>query len=256
MAGVQLEFAGITSIEGIEGGMAYIDALTGDFPPLAEMQESLGAYADGINAIRGDMELTDEQRQDQAADLFERHEARYRELSEALAAQVEERLASTGRALFGQPGAGSLAADDAAREAQRAGFRDALLSLSGADEARLSEAVEVAGLTGDAVLLRAARVAAERQGLSGLVERSVFEGGSDYEQSAYAERLALPSGENLGIVSGAFAPDRPSYSEITPTVRIRVGANGRPDPHSDRPWVPFPGTVGRPSAPSACRGDA
>jgi hypothetical protein len=225
MAAVELGFAGIDSIPGVESGTAYIDALTGDFAPLAEMQASLGAYADGINAIRDDGELTDEQRLDQAADLFEQHEARYRELSQTLAAQVEERLASTGRALFGQPGAGSLAADDATREAQRAGFRDALLRLSGADEARLSEAVEVAGLTGDAVLLRAARVTAERQGLSDLVERSVFSGGSsEYEQTAYAERLALPSGENLGIVTSAFAPDRPSHSEITPTAATRQAA--------------------------------
>jgi hypothetical protein len=224
MAAVNLGFAGIDSIPGVSDGMSYIDALTGDFPPLAEMQASLGTYADGINAIRDDVELTDEQRQDRAADLFERHEARYRDLSRSLAAQVEERLAVTERALFGQPGAGSLAADNAAREAQRAGFRDALLRLSGADEARLSEAVEVAGLTGDAVLLRAARVVAERKGLSDLVEQSVFGGGSEYEQSAYAVRLALPSEENLGIVSGAFAPERPSRTEITPTDATRQAA--------------------------------
>lgn len=81
-----------------------------------------------------------------------------------------------------------------------------------------------ASLTGDTILLRAARVVAERQGLSGVVEESIFNGGTDYEQSAYAERLALPSSGNLAIVSGAFAPDRPSRSEIIPSDATRQAA--------------------------------
>lgn len=81
------------------------------------------------------------------------------------------------------------------------GFRDALLRLSSADEAQLSETVEMAGLTDDHYLLRAVRMVAQYKGLESVVERSVMAYCAEHGRTRYVQKLTIPNEEKLAVIT-------------------------------------------------------
>ena len=224
-AAFELDMAGIASVPGIESGADYVALVSGQFEQVRRMAQNWETYSSGIEAIRQNARLSEEERLDGAADLFEAAQAAHEQLIRELEAKRAERLEDIDSLLFGAPTPESgLSMDRAAAEAARNGFRQTMLGLRGADEAQLSEAVEMAGLTGDRTLLRAARAVAQHKGFEGVVERSILQYGSDHERSRYVEKLATPNDSNLSVITRAFAPYAVFPTQLTPDLAARQRA--------------------------------
>jgi len=213
-AGFELDMSGL-DIPGIESGTDYVDLVAGQFQPLAQLAENWRTYASGIEAIRRDGHMIEDERLDRADELHSMAAARHGELVAALQAERTERLGEIDEALFGAPG-GGLSYNQVDHAEAREGFRNALLSLSGADEAKLLDTVEMAGFVGDKQLLRAARALAHIRGHDGVVESSVLKHGDSHERARYVERLAVPTAENLAVITGSYAPARVNLALLTP----------------------------------------
>jgi hypothetical protein len=207
MAGFELDMSGL-SIPGIETGTDYVDLVASQFPPLGLIADNSRTYASGIDAIRRNGHMSEDERLDRAEELHNAAETRYVELVAAMQAERTERLSYLDDALFGSPGHGFAE--------EQGGFRSSLLNLAGADEQKLQDTVEIAGFTGDKQLLRAARAMAHIRGHDSVVESSVLKHGSAYDQERYVERLAVPTEGNLGVIVGAYAPARANLTLLTP----------------------------------------
>ncbi len=214
MAGFELDMSGL-SIPGIETGTDYVDLVASQFPPLGLIADNSRTYASGIEAIRRDGHMIEDERLDRADELHGAAETRHGELVAGLQAERTKRLTYLDEVLFGSPG-GGLSYNQVDYASSREGFRSSLLSLSGADKQKLQDIVEIAGFTGDTQLLRAARALAHIRGHGDVVESSVLKHGSEYERERYVERLAVPSSENLGVITGAYAPARANLALLTP----------------------------------------
>jgi hypothetical protein len=214
MAGFELDMSGL-SIPGIETGTDYVDLVASQFPPLGQIAENWRTYSSGIEAIRRDGHMTEDERLDRADELHNAAETRYVELVAAMQAERTERLGEIDEALFGAPG-GALSYNQVGTAAAQEGFRTSLLSLSGADEQKLQDTVEIAGFTGDRELLRAARALAHIRGHDDVVESSVLKHGNAHERARYVERLAVPTEGNLAVITGSYAPARANLTLLTP----------------------------------------
>jgi hypothetical protein len=213
-AGFELDMSGL-DIPGIESGTDYVDLVAGQFQPLQELAENWRTYSSGIDAIRRDGHMIEDERLDRADELHSMAEARHGELVAALQAERAERLGRIDEDLFGAPG-GGLSYNAVAYAEAREGFRASLLSLSGADEAKLLDTVEIAGFTGDRELLRAARALAHIRGYGNVVENSVLKHGGAHDRARYVERLAVPTEQNLAVITGSYAPARANLALLTP----------------------------------------
>jgi hypothetical protein len=202
-------------IPGIESGTDYVDLVASQFAPLGQLAENWRTYASGIEAIRRDGHMIEDERLDRADELHSMAVARHGELVAALQAERTERLSGIDEDLFGAPG-GSLSYNQVDHAEAREGFRTSLLSLSGADEAKLQDTVAIAGFTGDKQLLRAARAVAYIRGYDVVVERSVLQHGSSHDRARYVERLAVPTEANLAVITGSYAPARANLTLLTP----------------------------------------
>ncbi len=214
MAGFELDMSGL-SIPGIETGTDYVDLVASQFPPLGLIADNWRTYASGIEAIRRHGGMSEDERLDRADELHGAAVTSHGELVRQLQAERTKRLGELDDALFGSPG-GGLSYNEVAYAEWREGFRTSLLNLSGADEAKLQDTVEIASFVGDTQLLRAARAMAHIRGHDGVVQSSVLEHGSSYDRERYVERLAVPSEENLGVIVGAYAPARANLTLLTP----------------------------------------
>ncbi len=214
MAGFELDMSGL-SIPGIETGTDYVDLVASQFAPLGQIAENWRTYSSGIEAIRRDGHMGEDERLDRADELHGAAAARHGELVAALQAERTERLGRIDEDLFGAPG-GGLSYNQVDHAEAREGFRSALLNLAGADEAKLQDTVEIAGFTGDRELLRAARALAHIRGHDGVVESSVLKHGNAHDRARYVERLAVPSEENLAVITGSYAPARANLTLLTP----------------------------------------
>jgi hypothetical protein len=214
MAGFELDMSGL-DIPGIESGTDYVDLVAGQFQPLQELAENWRTYSSGIEAIRRDGHMIEDERLDRADELHNAAETRHGELVAALQAERTERLGGIDEDLFGAPG-GAMSYNEVGTAEAREGFRNALLSLSSADEAQLLDTVETAGFVDDAQLLRAARALAMRRGYDEVVQTSILQHGSPTERARYVERLAVPSEANLAVITGSYAPARANLALLTP----------------------------------------
>jgi hypothetical protein len=207
MAGFELDMSGL-SIPGIETGTDYVDLVASQFAPLGQIADNSRTYASGIEAIRRNGHMSEDERLDRAEALHDAAAIRHGALVAAMQAERTERLSRIDEDLFGAPGHGFAE--------QQGGFRSSLLNLAGADEQKLQDTVEIAGFTGDKQLLRAARALAHIRGHDSVVESSVLKHGDEHDRARYVERLAVPTEANLAVITGSYAPARANLTLLTP----------------------------------------
>jgi|SRR5215217_2197224 len=161
--------------------------------PYRAMRSNLEDYSAKIGGIRRSPELTREERLSRAADAFDAAEKAHEELSREWEATVSKIASEAESDLF------------APSTKERGEYRDAALRLAGASEGQLVEAIELARLSGDSVLNKAARTIAHRQGLRQVVERSVAYD-DNQTAAAYAEHARFSSEAIRESVPSMLAP--------------------------------------------------
>lgn len=217
MAAFMLEQAGL-DIPGVDSPHQYISIVQGQLPALGEIETTYAAYEMGLSQIRGNADLTDDQRLDLADTVHETATTRYQELVAQVDEERSEKLSSIERQLFGSPGVGAQYVD-AHLVAARAHFTQASQNLLGASEEQLAQSVDLAKTTGDTILLRATRAVAHTQGFEEVVMASVVQSNRDSE--LYAQRRVVPSAENLAIITGQYAPAGASLQGLQPDPQTR-----------------------------------
>jgi hypothetical protein len=217
MAAFHLESAGL-DVPGVASPHQYINIVQQQLPALGEIENMYAKYEMGLSQIRGDADLTDDQRLDAADQLHEAASTRYQELVAQLETERSEKRSSIERSLFGAPGVGAQYVD-AHLVAARAHFTQASQHLLGASEEQLANSVELAGITGDTVLLRASRAVAHQQGFEDVVRASVGQSARDGE--LYAQRQAVPSQQNLGIIADQYSPPSATLEGLRPDLETK-----------------------------------
>ncbi len=62
------------------------------------------------------------------------------------------------------------------------------------------------------------------RGHDSVVESSVLKHGSSHDRASYVERLAVPSTENLAVITGSYAPARANLTLLTPDYATTAAA--------------------------------
>jgi hypothetical protein len=220
-AGFALESAGL-NVPGVESGVEYVGFVSREFPAMSQIEQTWANYEAGLDMIRASAEMTDDERLDRAEELYEAASTRYQQLVAQLSSERAERLASIDRSLFGGPGVGTMSLQsDAAQETTKHSFREGLVRLQGASEEDLGRTVELAKLSGDTVLARAARVVAHQSGFESVVVASLV---GTQDSARYAERQAMPTEGTLRTITNQYSPAGANLPRLQPDLETRQRA--------------------------------
>ena len=193
-----------------------VEQLTKQFKPLQDMRALLEVYNNGIDAITGDADATDQERIAAYGELRNFIMPQYEQLAEQLAAEMTQRRQQLHNDVFGAPEHSSPSASPADKNTAALSYRDAVYRLQDATPEELDKAAAIAEATGDRALMRAVGVVADMRGDSEHVQRFLAHAGAKATER-YEARNALPKGSTVDSLIAGFEPPRVHRGALAPS---------------------------------------
>ncbi len=169
-------------------------------------------YYGGIESLRNDGELSADERQHRAWNLYDGARDMARQATAERNEKLAERERSLHRRLFGAPSA-LLSVDAPAKAA----FTDAIGRAAVADDEALARMAAAAEHTGDSVLAKAVFAESHRRGRGDLMQDYLHR--YPEAQEAFGEFSQIPSAEERerSLERAPQAIPEPRYSQVAPT---------------------------------------